>query len=69
MLGLAVSLGVPPPNHNVISGFSLSCAGMSPGAIIVPHLLLSHLSNAPPPALCWKLSFPLLIPLVFKLHT
>lgn len=50
MLGFAVSLGVPPPDHNVISGLSLSSAAMSPGAIILPHLLLSHLlSKAPSP--------------------
>lgn len=44
MLGLAVSLSVPPPDHSVISDRSLSCAAMSPAAIILPHLLLSHLS-------------------------
>lgn len=43
MLQLAVSLGVPPPDHNVISGLSLSRAAVSPGAIILPHLFLSHL--------------------------
>lgn len=48
MLGLAVSVGVPPPDHYVISGLSLSCAARSPGAIILPHLLLSHLLSKPP---------------------
>lgn len=43
MLQLAVSLGVPPPDHNVISGLSLSRAAVSLGAIILPHLFLSHL--------------------------
>lgn len=42
-LGLAVSLGVPPPHHNVIFGFLLSHAAVPPGAITLPHLLLSHL--------------------------
>lgn len=67
MLGFAVSLGVPPPDHNV-RPFTFMCSHVTWSYNLATSLTLSSSFQGPLP-LRWKLSLPLLIPLVFKLHT